>query len=319
MNRNERFINNSKQNKIRVAKAQPSLQSMREGEEVLYMSPSKALVRYRKEQGILWESLMTSNGDFSVERNLNIKGISTFEKAITAKKSLNVEDKVAIGHNDPDEALHIDGSTNPVIRIQTSDVALLTGNKLGTIEFWGLDNGERKGAEIQAYADSKWGPDTDDAPTSIGFFTQNNGDTNNYIEHVTIANSGQVTINSDLVIGNDLTLGNDLVYPSGISGYSMKWKGTITTSFTDTIDMYTGSDSRGFYLVSASREGGSVGTHWVGLVASSSTSVCYIYNIIQNIGYTATTSGSYFQLKHSSSDYVTHVTAIPITLDKAIA
>ena len=74
MDRVSRFINNSKQNKIRVSKAQPSLQSMREGEEVLYMSPSKSLMRYRKENGILWSSQMSRNGDYSFDGDIKIKG-----------------------------------------------------------------------------------------------------------------------------------------------------------------------------------------------------------------------------------------------------
>lgn len=37
MDRVSRFINNKKQDKIRVVNSQPSIQSMREGEEVLFL------------------------------------------------------------------------------------------------------------------------------------------------------------------------------------------------------------------------------------------------------------------------------------------
>ena len=70
-------------------------------------------------------------------------------------------------------------------------------------------------------------------------------------------------------------------------------------------------DSRGFYLVSASRNGGSVGTHWIGLVGASSSTASYIYEVLQNSGITAQFSGSWLQLQ-SSSTHDVHVTAIPI-------
>ena len=58
MDRSARFIANRKQDKIRVVREQPSVQSMREGEEVLYFRNSGALTRYRKERGKLWTSDM---------------------------------------------------------------------------------------------------------------------------------------------------------------------------------------------------------------------------------------------------------------------
>lgn len=48
MDRATRFIANRKQDKIRVVREQPSIQSMREGEEVLYFRNRGTLTRYRK-------------------------------------------------------------------------------------------------------------------------------------------------------------------------------------------------------------------------------------------------------------------------------
>ena len=58
MDRATRFIANRKQDKIRVVREQPSVQSMREGEEVLYFRNRGVLTRYRKERGKLWTSDM---------------------------------------------------------------------------------------------------------------------------------------------------------------------------------------------------------------------------------------------------------------------
>ena len=58
MDRATRFIANRKQDKIRVVREQPSIQSMREGEEVLYFRNRGTLTRYRKERGKIWTSDM---------------------------------------------------------------------------------------------------------------------------------------------------------------------------------------------------------------------------------------------------------------------
>jgi len=70
MNRNSRFINNIKQNKIRLVSNQPSINNMREGEELLYNHRNGMLIRYRKQNGRLWSSNMTSNGDAIVDKKL---------------------------------------------------------------------------------------------------------------------------------------------------------------------------------------------------------------------------------------------------------
>jgi hypothetical protein len=59
MDRVSRSIQNKKQDKIRVVNTQPSIQSMRDGEEVLYFTNRGVLRRYRKERGKLWISDMT--------------------------------------------------------------------------------------------------------------------------------------------------------------------------------------------------------------------------------------------------------------------
>ena len=72
MIRELRRTQNSKQNKIEVVKSQPSVNSLREGQEVIYISKSNRLERYRKEQGRLWTSYMDTDNSFKVDRNLNV-------------------------------------------------------------------------------------------------------------------------------------------------------------------------------------------------------------------------------------------------------
>ena len=72
MIREARRTQNSKQNKIQVVKSQPSVNSLREGQEVIYISKSNRLERYRKEQGRLWTSYMYPTQDETVDRDLII-------------------------------------------------------------------------------------------------------------------------------------------------------------------------------------------------------------------------------------------------------
>jgi len=72
MNRIERQIANAKQNKIEIVKSQPSANSLREGQEVIYIGRSNRLERYRKERGRLWVSYMDTDNNYTVERNLNV-------------------------------------------------------------------------------------------------------------------------------------------------------------------------------------------------------------------------------------------------------
>ena len=72
MIRELRRTQNSKQNKIEVVKSQPSVNSLREGQEVIYISKYDRLERYRKQQGRLWTSYMDTDNSFKVDRDLNV-------------------------------------------------------------------------------------------------------------------------------------------------------------------------------------------------------------------------------------------------------
>ena len=93
---------------------------------------------------------------------------------------------------------------------------------------------------------------------------------------------------------------------------------SVGTSFVTMIDFSTlggTNPSRGFYLVTAVREGASVGTSIVCLVGVSSSSLCIIYDTISSSGLTAQASGATFQIKQPSGGAVNcHATAIPISI-----
>ena len=73
MDRISRRLTNIKQDKVSVSNIQPSLQSLREGQEILYQPKNKPLSRYRREGHVLWYSDMTKDGNEYVDKNLEIK------------------------------------------------------------------------------------------------------------------------------------------------------------------------------------------------------------------------------------------------------
>jgi len=74
MIREARRTQNSKQDKIQVVKSQPSVNSLREGQEAIYLSKSNRLERYRKEKGRLWVSYMDTDNNYTVNKDLNVGG-----------------------------------------------------------------------------------------------------------------------------------------------------------------------------------------------------------------------------------------------------
>ena len=90
---------------------------------------------------------------------------------------------------------------------------------------------------------------------------------------------------------------------------------TITTSFTTVLDMSnlgTGN-GRGFYLVTVSRNGGSVGTNFIALIGASSPSNSYIYEVLTQNTLLGQMSGSNLQIRlDSGTSANVHTTCVPI-------
>ena len=82
MDRISRQIANSKQDRIEIVKSQPSAATLREGQEVMYITRDNRLARYRKEQGRLWVSYMSSDGNQIVDKKLSVKGITNLSNKL---------------------------------------------------------------------------------------------------------------------------------------------------------------------------------------------------------------------------------------------
>ena len=86
MDRISRRLTNLKQNKISVSKIQPSLQTLREGDEILYHPKNKSLRRYRREGNILWYTSMIRDGNLSIDKNLSVDGSINLGNKLVTKK-----------------------------------------------------------------------------------------------------------------------------------------------------------------------------------------------------------------------------------------
>tara|TARA_R100000278_G_scaffold2694_1_gene5269 strand:- start:3551 stop:4225 length:675 start_codon:yes stop_codon:yes gene_type:complete len=98
MIREVRRTQNSKQDKIQVVKSQPSVNSLREGQEVIYISKSNRLERYRKEQGRLWVSYMDTDNNFIVDGTLTVDSLNVKTKLVSYKIiAHNMNDDIGTG------------------------------------------------------------------------------------------------------------------------------------------------------------------------------------------------------------------------------
>ena len=64
---------NIKQDKIQSVNIPPSVNSLREGQEVIFQGKNKPLKKYLKHNGLLWSLDMTSNGNSIVEKKLTTR------------------------------------------------------------------------------------------------------------------------------------------------------------------------------------------------------------------------------------------------------
>jgi len=117
MDRIQRNINNRKQDKISLVGSQPSLRSMRDGEESLYLGRDGILMRYRREKGILWKTQMSKDGnqyvdrDITIKRNLNVSGTSNLN-IVDIDGSTQIDGSVTVGVDDTGYDVKFFGATS---------------------------------------------------------------------------------------------------------------------------------------------------------------------------------------------------------------
>ncbi len=82
LSREERKINNAKQEKIIIADRPPAVNSMAEGEIVMAKLTNKQLGMFVKYKGILWRTYLSPDGNEIVDKSLTVKDSVKSKKAI---------------------------------------------------------------------------------------------------------------------------------------------------------------------------------------------------------------------------------------------
>ena len=136
INRQERFINNRKQDKIRLVSSQPSIDSLREGQEVLYYHKNGMLKRYRKQNGKLWSTNMSANGNQIIDKTLTSNKVlanDVTSNVVNARKLIfSIGDKLTIasGAIAPTHSFHLVDTESSA---STDDLDTITGGEDGQI------------------------------------------------------------------------------------------------------------------------------------------------------------------------------------------
>jgi hypothetical protein len=189
MIREARRTQNSKQDKIQVVKSQPSVNSLREGQEVIYISKSNRIERYRKEQGRLWVSYMDTDNSYTVNKNLNVGS------NLTVGNNLKVD-----GVLDVNGSIDLDGDIDINGTISATAIYEHTGNTGTNIQF-GTNTINFKSAHSNANGNVSLGVNSE------GVIVNNSGEAgidfrveSDTIQNALKVDSGTNTLSSECVI-----------------------------------------------------------------------------------------------------------------------
>jgi cytoskeletal protein CcmA (bactofilin family) len=189
MIREARRTQNSKQDKIQVVKSQPSVNSLREGQEVIYISKSNRLERYRKEQGRLWVSFMDTDNSYTVNKNLNVGS------DLTVGNNLRIE-----GVLDVNGSIDLDGDFDINGTLSATQIVEHTGNTGTNIQF-GTNTINFRSAHSNANGNVSLGVNSE------GVIINNQGEAgidfrveSDTIQNALKVNSGTNTLSSECVI-----------------------------------------------------------------------------------------------------------------------
>jgi hypothetical protein len=95
-NREERRIQNSKQDKRVLLNTPPSSTSMLDGDESLAILSNKQLAHYIKQKGILWHTYFTRDGNQYVDKDLRVRQNSIVDNNLTVRNNLTVENDLTV-------------------------------------------------------------------------------------------------------------------------------------------------------------------------------------------------------------------------------
>ena len=249
-NREERRIQNSKQDKRVLLNTPPSSTSMLDGDESLAILSNKQLAHYIKQKGILWHTYYTRDGNQYVDKDLEVKGKTTLRNDLTVRNNLTVSGNVGIGEVAPEGNLHISSLTDATIILEADTDDTPEGDN-PRIELRQDGNGVNGYLGITGAVDSLYtgslantvyleSKNKNSANSNIQFVTGGDlDDDNDGTVRMTIRGTGQVGIGTNAPSANA-----DLTLESGV----LNLKETTTpTADTNYGKIYTKNDNKLYF------------------------------------------------------------------------
>ena len=153
--------------------------------------------------------------------------------------------RVGIGTTSPTEQLEIESATGGAMSLRRLDAGTISGDEvLGEILFKGRHSGTAgTGARIAAYGDSTWTTDTENNPTILAFYTQDDSDDDDI-------GSGAGT--PRMVINNDGNVGIGVTDPDVTLEVLSGTTNQLKLSFDGTDNCTFGVDTDGYLTVTPS-------------------------------------------------------------------
>ena len=249
--REDRRVQNSKQDKVVFLKSPPSSTSMINGTQAVAILPNKQLGYYIKQKGSLWSSYFTNDGNQIVDKNLDVKGNAIL------RNNLTVLGYLGIGEIAPEGNLHISSLTDATFILE-ADTDNATESDNPRIELRQDGDAIRgylgiEGAAGALYTDSLANATYLEAKanntiyTNIQFVTGGDKDApSNGTARMTITDTGEIGIGTETPSANA-----DLTLESGV----LNLKETTTpTADTNYGKIYTKSDNKLYFQDGAGNE-----------------------------------------------------------------
>lgn len=119
--REDRRVQNSKQDKVVFLKSPPSSTSMINGTQAVAILPNKQLGYYIKQKGSLWSSYFTNDGNQIVDKNLDVKGNAILRNNLTVYNNFKVHQHPAFRAYKSSDQSNIAVASNVQITFDTEN------------------------------------------------------------------------------------------------------------------------------------------------------------------------------------------------------
>ena len=227
--------------------------------------------------------------------------------ASTERVRIDVFGNVGIGESSPDGLLHLKGDTNA----NGAELYLQVNNNNTTDNLGAIHFGNNVDSTLSQILSGTSGANNS---SYLTFSTSNAG---------TQSEAMRIDSSGNLLVGTTTSpaagTAKSVRYGQGVQAGTLSTTTNLTSGTAATVvdmddAMASNTVGPGMYMVTVVRDGGSYGTHFVGVFGANNTGTTTLYATINAQSMTASVSGSQIQMDAGVTDtYVTNV--IPLSID----